>query len=57
MQSAGVRGVILRGDYHCSHLVTVRADIWPDDVHLPDLEGRYLRSPGRRYQAGFLRGF
>jgi hypothetical protein len=42
MQSAGVRGVILRGDYNCSHLATVRADIWSDDVHLPDLEGRYV---------------
>jgi hypothetical protein len=22
-------------DYHCSHLATARADIWPDDVRLP----------------------
>jgi hypothetical protein len=39
MRAAGVRGFLnYCSDYKCSHLTTISADRWPDDIRLSDLE-------------------
>jgi hypothetical protein len=39
MRESGVRGVLIYcSDHHCSHLVAISADQWPDDVRLSDIE-------------------
>jgi hypothetical protein len=43
MRSSGIRSLLIYcADYHCSHWVEVRADQWPDDVRLSDLEPRFV---------------
>jgi hypothetical protein len=42
MQSSGVIGVLIYcSDHHCSHVVAVSVDDWPDDIRLSDLESRF----------------
>jgi len=56
MRSSGVRGLLIYGaDYHCSHLIAISADQWPDHVRLSDLELRVqgLRQARRRRPAEF----
>ena len=50
MRSTGVRGILIYcADYHCSHLIAISADKWPDDVRLSDLEARFVcRACGKR---------
>jgi len=50
MLASGVRGLLIYcADYRCSHLVRLRADQWPDDVRLSDLELRFVcTSCGKR---------
>ena len=39
MRDMGVRGILVYcADYHCSHLVPMSGDGWPDNVRLSDLE-------------------
>jgi hypothetical protein len=43
MRDMGVRGVLVYcADYHCSHSVAVKADRWPDDTRLSDIEPRFV---------------
>jgi hypothetical protein len=45
MRQSGVTGVLAYcADDHCSHVVAVSAEEWPDDVRLSDLEGRFTCS-------------
>jgi hypothetical protein len=45
MRQSGVTGVLVYcADHHCSHVVAVSAEEWPDDVRLSDLEGRFTCS-------------
>jgi hypothetical protein len=45
MRQSGVTGVLIYcADHHCSHVVAVSAEEWPDDVRLSDIEGRYVCS-------------
>jgi hypothetical protein len=50
MRSSGVRGLLIYcADYHCSHSSAISADRWPDDVHLSDLEARFVcKACGKR---------
>jgi hypothetical protein len=42
MRSSGVTGVLIYcADHHCSHVVAVSVEDWPDDVRLSDFEGRF----------------
>jgi hypothetical protein len=42
MRDMGVRGVVVYcADYRCSHSVAARADQWPDDLQLSDIEGKF----------------
>ena len=43
MRSTGVRGILIYcSDYHCSHSIARRADLWPDEVRLSDLERKFV---------------
>jgi hypothetical protein len=45
MRNSGVRGLLIYcSDYKCSHLVTMSADRWPDDMRLSDIEPRFVCS-------------
>jgi hypothetical protein len=45
MRDMGVRGILVYcADYHCSHLVPMSGDGWPDNVRLSDLEPRFTCS-------------
>jgi hypothetical protein len=45
MRQPGVTGVLVYcADHHCSHVVAVSAEEWPDDVRFSDLEGRFTCS-------------
>lgn len=50
MRNSGVRGILIYcSDYCCSHLVTMSADQWGDDVRLSDIEPRFVcNACGRR---------
>jgi hypothetical protein len=40
-----VRGLLIYcSDYKCSHLITMSADRWGDDVRLSDIEPRFVCS-------------
>ena len=42
MREMGVRGILVYcADYRCSHLVTLSADRWPDQLRLSDIEPRF----------------
>jgi hypothetical protein len=36
--------LIYCADHHCSHLITMNGDRWPDDMRLSDLEPRFVCS-------------
>jgi hypothetical protein len=43
MRAVGVRGVLLYfSDYRCSHSIAMRADRWPDDLRLSDVEPQLI---------------
>jgi hypothetical protein len=43
LRATGVRGVLVYcTDHKCSHSVAMDADIWPDDLRLSDIEGRFV---------------
>jgi hypothetical protein len=45
MRDMGVRGLLIYcSDYHCSHLITMSGDQWPDDMRLSDIEPRFACS-------------
>jgi hypothetical protein len=45
MHDMGVRGVLVYcPDHHCSHLVTMSGDQWPDEMRLSDLEPQFVCS-------------
>ena len=45
MRGMGVRGLLIFcSDHHCSHLVTMSGDRWPDEMRLSDLESPLPRS-------------
>jgi hypothetical protein len=42
MRSMGVRGILIYcSDHHCSHLITMSGDRWPDEMRLSDIEPRF----------------
>jgi len=44
-RESGVRGVLVHcSDYKCSHSITAKADQWPDQIRLSDLEPRFVCS-------------
>jgi hypothetical protein len=41
--------IIFCSDYKCSHSIAMRADQWPDDVRLSDIEPRFIcKACGKR---------
>ena len=50
MRESGIHGILIYcSDYRCSHLVTMSADQWGDDVRLSDIEPRFVCTAcGRR---------
>ena len=54
MRRSGVRGVLVYcQNYQCSHSVAISADAWPDDVHLSDLEPRFVCKKGADVRPNF----
>jgi hypothetical protein len=50
MRESGIHGVLIYcSDYRCSHLITMDAARWPDDLRLSDIEPRFVCTAcGRR---------
>jgi hypothetical protein len=43
MRDMGVRGVLIYcADYGCSHSIALRANQWPNDLRLSDIERRFI---------------
>jgi hypothetical protein len=54
MRDMGVRGLLIYcSDYKCSHLVTMSADRWPDELRLSEIKahGRRLSLISKRVGA------
>jgi hypothetical protein len=50
MREQGVRGLLIYcQDYHCSHLIAISGDAWPNDIRLSDIEPRFVcKACGKR---------
>jgi hypothetical protein len=58
MRDMGVRGLLIYcSDHHCSHLVTMNGDSWPDDMRLSELEPRCVCSACGKRGADVRPGF
>jgi hypothetical protein len=43
MRDMGVRGILVYcADYRCSHSIAIKADEWPNDLRLSDIEHRFI---------------